>query len=125
MRSSALFLGTAGVGASFLPQELLAAIGAPPLLPLVLVIQLLGATYVGLGMLNWMSQGSLIGGIYSRPIAVGNLTHFVMGFLALVKSIKISALLASMIALAIVYGVFAAWFGLVLRTHPVRSKPEA
>ena len=124
MRSSALLLGALGVGASFLPQELLTAIGAPPIVQLTIVIQLLGATYVGLGMLNWMAQGNLIGGIYSRPVAVCNVTHFAMGFLVLVKGIRTTVPMAPAIALALICGVFAVWFGVVLRTHPVRPNSK-
>jgi hypothetical protein len=36
-------------------------------------------------MLNWMAKGTIIGGIYNRPIAIANLTHFLIGGLALAK----------------------------------------
>ena len=51
----------------------------------IIVLQLLGGLYFGFGMLNWTAKGNLTGGIYSRPVAMGNLTHFVMGGLALLK----------------------------------------
>jgi len=40
-----------------------------------LPFQLLGAAWLGLAMLNWMSRGVSIGGIYARPLVVTNLAH--------------------------------------------------
>jgi hypothetical protein len=34
-------------------------------------------------MLNWMARANRIGGIYSRPVAMGNFLHFTMGALVL------------------------------------------
>lgn len=124
MSASALLLGTLGVAASFLPQEMLAAVGAPPLRGLSLAIQLLGATYIGLAMLNWMARANLIGGIYSRPVAVCNLAHFAIGFLALLKGLSLATLDAPLVLLTALYGVLAALFGLVVYTHPAKSAAQ-
>ena len=35
--------------------------------------------------MNWMAKTVLIGGIYARPLAIGNFTHFLVGALALLK----------------------------------------
>jgi hypothetical protein len=73
-------------------------------------------------MLNWMSKSNLIGGIYNRPVAVGNATHFFIAALALSKFSPKSLIL---IVVAIVYSLFAIAFGLILFTHPVKdSKSE-
>ena len=45
-------------------------------------MQIIGSLYFALAILNWMSKGSFIGGIYNRPIAIANLTHFVIAGLA-------------------------------------------
>ena len=34
-------------------------------------------------MTNWMVKGSRVGGIYNRPIAIGNLVHFAVGAITL------------------------------------------
>lgn len=47
MTLSAAFLATLGVGITFLPQELLAHVGAQPEGALVLLIQMLGALCLG------------------------------------------------------------------------------
>ena len=63
-------------------------------------------------MVNWMAKDSLIGGIYNRPVALGNTLHFLMGALALGKG--------RLFAMALIYGIFAAAFLWVLFTSPVQ-----
>jgi hypothetical protein len=90
MTTSALFMGLLGLAASFLPQEILAAAGMPeeslPELAVILV-QALGALYLGFAILNWMAKGILVGGIYARPLALGNFLHFSVVTVVLVKAI--------------------------------------
>ena len=119
MRASALVQGALGVAATFLPDELLAAMGAPAMPALSVALQLLGATCLGLAMLDWMVQGNLMGGIYGRPVVVCNLTHFTVGGLALLKRAA-STRDAATIGLAASYAILAIGFGYVMRTHPVR-----
>ena len=83
MTASALVMAALGLAATFLPQEIAAYLGASTTLPLL--IQILGALYVAFAMLNWTAKDSLIGGIYNRPIAIGNLVHFLIAALALGK----------------------------------------
>jgi hypothetical protein len=123
MISSCLFLGILGFILTFLPDETLSylSISSNPISTLSL--QLLGALYLGFAMLNWMAKGSLIGGIYNRPIAIGNMMHFGVGALALIKiTSKIQIHSELVIALAIVYSLFAVLFVYVFRTTP--SKVE-
>ena len=120
MRSSALSLGLLGVVATFLPQELLSAAGVPQVPLMAVGVQLLGAAYVGMAMLNWMAQANLIGGIYSRPVAVCNLTHHAIACLALVKVVAATAFSLPVAALAVYFGIFAALFAVVVRTHPAQ-----
>lgn len=85
----------------------------------ILLLQITGAMYLGFAILNWMARDVLIGGIYARPVALGNFLHFAVGTLTLWKTIGGGALRGrEIIAGAIVYSVFAAWFGLVLFGHP-------
>jgi hypothetical protein len=125
MTASALVLGLSGIALSFLPQEAAAYLqpGTPG--TLALVFQLLGALYFAFALLNWMAKGSLIGGIYNRPLATANFTHFFMGALALIKAYAANPA-AGNVFLPVVagYAVFAFLFGLILFRHPV-SKPEA
>ena len=53
-----------------------------------------------------MAKESLIGGIYNRPIAIGNFMHFAVGAMALIKIItKIKIHSEIVISLATVYVV--------------------
>ena len=63
MTASALFMGIIGIAITFLPQELAAYLGAENNSSTVLLIQILGAAYMGFGFLNWMGKGNIIGGI--------------------------------------------------------------
>ena len=118
MRASAIFMGAIGVCATFLPQEVLFLAGGSPYGLLVLVIQVLGALYVALAILNWMAQGMLIGGIYGRPVAVANLAHFTIAGIAVVKVAVAGNHDALVIGGAAIYSLFAILFARVVFTHP-------
>jgi hypothetical protein len=119
MAASAIVLGLAGIAASFAPHELLAALGVTPSVVLPVVVQLHGAMLLGFAMLNWMAKDSLIGGIYNRPVTIGNLLHFVAGALALVKFVFGGHAPALMIVAAVVYAVFAIAFARIMFRSPV------
>ena len=88
MTISAVFLGVLGLITIFFPQEILRYFNVPSSELTLLNIQLLGALYFGNAMLNWMSKGSLLGGIYGRPILIGNFTHFFIGAATLIKMVS-------------------------------------
>ena len=117
--ASAVVLGTAGLAGTFAPHELLSAIGIAPAGALPILVQLLAALYFGFAMLNWAAKGSLIGGIYNRPVAIGNLTHFVIGALALAKAVMSGQSNRVVIAATVVYVVFALGFSVVFFRSPV------
>lgn len=124
--SSALFMGILGLSASFLPQEILQGIGSiePAIMPL-LVMQILGAQYLGFAMVNWMAKDILIGGIYSRPVAVGNFMHFAVGAAVWMKSISKNSDIPLLWAAGVLYTVFAVAFGTVLFLRPkIQEKKE-
>jgi hypothetical protein len=122
MASSALALCVAGIAASFLPREILAEFGVAPTPPVALLVQLLGALLLGFAMLNWLAKGMAVGGVYGRPVVVGNLAHFVTGTLTLLRAAAGGASLALWAATG-VYAGFAIWFGLVLFTHSEANVP--
>lgn len=118
MRASALFMGALGVGASFLPQEIVEGAGLPPDPYAVLLVQVLGAVYLGFAGLNWMARGVLIGGIYARPLALGNFFHFGVVAVVLIKALAAGGATTAVGGAAVPYVVFALWFGVVLFRHP-------
>jgi len=113
MRASAVLLGALGAAATFLPQEILIRGGAVPVGFSGVLVQIAGALYLGFAMLNWMAQGNIIGGIYSRPVAIGNLAHFTIGALALPKSIVAGEHSVDVMLIAAAYTTFAALFARV------------
>jgi hypothetical protein len=121
MSLSALFMAGLGVVASFLPQEVAAHFGARPDFHTVLVIQITGALYLGFAILNWMAKGVLIGGIYSRPVALGNFLHFAVVAISLLKTLTTGVRASEIIVAAAIYSLFGAWFGAVFFTSPTSS----
>lgn len=110
MVTSSVALGLAGIAASFAPAELLRALDSATAEPLPVLIQLLGAMYLAFAITNWTAKDNIIGGIYSRPVSLGNCVHFIVGSLALVKQQLAHSASMPLIAALIVYTIFAIGF---------------
>jgi hypothetical protein len=113
MRGSAALMALLGLAAIFMPQEIVAAAGVEPRTLPALAVQLAGAPCLGFAVLDWMAQGSVIGGIYGRPVTIANLAHYTIGGLALLKAVLAGAHSALVVAGALAYLVFAALFAAV------------
>ncbi|QMV42029.1 hypothetical protein [Cohnella cholangitidis] len=115
LTSSAIFMAVLGMLSTFMPQEILEYYGSyrEGEKFVVPAVQIAGALYLGFAILNWTARASLIGGIYNRPIALGNFLHFAMIALVLLKELK-SNHGVEIVAGALIYSAFAVWFGLVL-----------
>ncbi|MEJ2171150.1 MAG: hypothetical protein ACO22K_02605 [Woeseiaceae bacterium] len=122
MISSALFLAILGLLTSFAPLEVLSRHGTTPDNATLLLIQMMGALYLGFAILNWTARGVIIGGIYSRPLALGNFLHFAMVGVMLTKAAIVHGAVPLAIS-AFTFSFFAAWFGLVLFRSPVPKEP--
>ncbi len=120
MAASAVLLAILGLAATFAPDEVLRSLGHATGGVLPLIVQLLGALYLGFAILNWSAKDSLIGGIYNRPVALGNFLHFVAGALALGKGLSRGVMTPEVAVLAAVYAAFAVLFGIVMFTSPVK-----
>lgn len=119
MTSSALFCGIIGILLLFLPNEIVEYLNVEPTIITILFLKILSALYLGFGILNWTVKGSLIGGIYNRPIALGNLLHFVVGSIELVKVISnIETHREIIIFLTALYIIFGVLFAYVLKNNP-------
>jgi len=116
--SSALILAVSGLALTFFPDEIAESINLPKGAAVELLIQMIGAMYFGFAMLNWMSRRSLIGGIYNRPIAIANMTHFLMVGIALTKLMLSKALPQSFWFVTAIYAVYALIFGWLLFRTP-------
>ncbi len=120
MTLNAIILALIGISLIFLPKEILDYFELSASDTLELLMQITGSLYFAFAMLNWMSKGSIIGGIYGRPIAIANLTHFVIAGLSLIKGIMANPGLSYVIwSIAIAYSIFAILFGIVAFKHPV------
>ena len=123
MTTCSIVMGLTGISLSFVPLEIMSYLGLESSKSLLYLLQILGALYFGFAMLNWMTKSSLIGGIYNRPIAIANFSHFLIAGLALTKGVLSNPGLPSVIQIAAgVYLVFAVSFGIILFRHPVVQK---
>ena len=120
MVASSIFLMIFGLGLTFVPKEISEFLNAGMNQTSILFLQILGSLYLGFGMLNWMSKNNLIGGIYSKPLIIGNFVHFLVTFFALIKIVgKYSENEFSIIlTITIIYTVFTFCFGYVFMKNP-------
>lgn len=119
MTASALFLGIIGIILFFFTQEISTYLNFDINLISILFLQILSSFYLGLGILNWMAKSNLIGGIYSRPLAIGNLMHFGVSAIAFIKIIyKIKTHFEFILVLTIIYSIFTLCFAYIFMTNP-------
>lgn len=115
MRANALTLGLIGVSLSFLPQEITSVL---TLQSDPIILQLLGALYIGFAMLNWMNKEKILGGIYGRPIVMANFAHFMIGAMALIKFTMKGTDSNVLLVLTGLYAIFGLAFAFMAFTHP-------
>ena len=124
MTLSALVLAALGLPCVFAPEIVLASITGSTAPGPELIVQITGALYFGFAGLNWMGRGSLIGGIYGRPVAIGNLMHFLVGGLALIKAASSAPASALLWPLSILYLLFALCFAVIVFGNPLRASTD-
>lgn len=110
MTSSSLALGLAGIVSLFAPDSLLSMLNAPITRQSLLSIQLMGALYFSFALMNWTAKDSVIGGVYARPVSLGNFGHFFVGTLLLVKYQLTNEFNPAVAIMVVVYLVFASLF---------------
>ncbi len=114
MAISGLTMIAFGIVITFLTNEIIAFLGYSA--NTFILFQVIGAFYFAFGMFNWQAKANLIGGIYSKPVAMSNFLHFFIVSISLLKSIDYSSKLA--LSATILYLVFATFFGYILFTNP-------
>ena len=121
---SAIFLAVNGFVLSFFPNEISVLLTNNDNHFFILILQTLGALYLGFSYINWMSKNSLIGGIYNKPLLIGNLLHFLTASMALIKlAFKFENNLQLILSYTIIYCLFTLFFGYVFFTNPFSNKP--
>jgi hypothetical protein len=118
MSACAFLLGAAGVAATFLPQEISTWAGGPASGLTVLLVQVAGGLYLGFAMLNWSVRDMVIGGIYNRPVVLGNLLHFILVGMALVRLVAGGDHRNEVLLATGIYVLFAIWFATVMLGSP-------
>ena len=113
MMGSAVFMALLGLLTSFFPYEVLSLHDTEPDGPTILLIEMMGALYLGFAILNWTARGVIIGGIYARPLAMGNFLHFAMVTVMLARE-AIDHMALPLAISSLVFGIFAVGFGVVL-----------
>ena len=122
LTACSLILALAGVFALFAPDILLSALGASVTAQLSVFMQLLGALYFSFALMNWTAKDSAIGGIYARPVSLGNFSHFLSGALLLTKYLLSNEFNPSLAFVWIVYATFAVFFyWLVFRATGIKA----
>ncbi len=125
MTISAIILAAIGISLIFLPDEIAGFIGIGSSKTFQLILQLLGALFFAFAMLNWMAKGSIIGGIYNRPLTIANFTHFAIGGLGLIKALMNDhSLHYAVWILASIYTIFALLFGILFTRHPASDTSD-
>ena len=110
MTSTSLVLALAGGVALFEPELLLSMFGTPATRQLSVLVQLMGTLYFAFALMDWTAKDSAIGGIYARPVSLGNFAHFFAGALLLIRH-QLSGLLNGFLVLVtIAYMIFAFLF---------------
>lgn len=123
MTSSAIFLAIIGIILSFLPTEIMDYLNIESNIISILFLKILSALFLGFGILNWMAKGALIGGIYNKPIAIGNLMHFGVGAIALVKIVtNMQTHSEIIIPLTAFYVIYALLFAYIFKTNPAKTE---
>lgn len=120
LTSSAILLALTGLSATFFPHELLTWFQIPANGHLSVLIQVLGALYLGFAILNWSAKGSTVGGIYNRPLTLGNGLHFFAAGMAMLKGAMTQQpefWIPSILSL-----LFAALFFWIMFTHPLTEE---
>jgi hypothetical protein len=86
-RLSAVVLLLCGLALLFGSDTLLPALAAgfPP--AAAWLGQLLAAAWLGVAAMNWLHRSALLGGIYGRPLVLGNLSLYFISALSLLRAL--------------------------------------
>lgn len=123
LAASAIVMGALGAAGLFLPDEFLSVLHVTGVPVLSTVVQLYAALLLAFAMVNWTAKGSLIGGIYNRPVAIGNLFHFAIGAITIAKVVFARPTPPSLWIAAAVYALFAVGFAVIFFGSPVSPVP--
>jgi len=123
MSASALALALLGLPCIFAPDVVQQRLAGSSSAGAELVVQITGALYLGFAGLNWMGKANLMGGIYGRPVAIGNLLHFLVASFALFKAAQVTGI-RFLWPIALGYASFALGFALIVFRNPLPASDK-
>ena len=122
MTSTSLVLALAGALTLFAPDLILTLMNVTVAAQLMVLIQLLGALCFSFALMDWTAKDSAIGGIYARPVSLGNFSHFFTGTLVLAKQLIATKFSLPILLVTLVYAVFAViFYWLVFRATGIKQ----
>jgi len=123
MLVASLLPGFAGLFALFVPNALLAWLNVSVTTQLSVLVQLLGVVYFSVALMNWTAKDSAIGGVYARPVSLGNFSHFFIGTLVLAKYLLSNGFKFPVLLLLVVYaGLAIMFYWLVFRATGLKDE---
>jgi hypothetical protein len=117
-RVSATVLLLGGLALLFAPDSLLPALvrGIPP--NAAWLGQLLGAAWLGMSVLNWLTRSTLLGGIYGRPVVAANLVMYFVSALSLLRALLGNAAARGLWGPLAITAILAAVYGALMVRGP-------
>lgn len=110
MTATSFVLALAGIFALFAPENLLVMLSISITNSPSVLVQILGALYFSFALMNWTAKDSAIGGIYARPVSLGNFAHFFSGTLIIAKYLLSNSFNTFILLTLILYSIFALIF---------------
>lgn len=123
--ASAVLLFAGGVVLLFIPDVILP--GIMPDLPRTAAWlgQCIGAGWLAVGALNWLSRGSVLGGIYGRPVVVANAALYFITAMVLIRVAADRSDAAAFWLMATPAALFAGVYAWLLLRGPIESDLRA
>ena len=122
---SAITLFVIGGAALFGPDEIAHLLDPASSQGAAVAIQLFGGSLMGFAIMDWMSRRNRIGGIYARPLGLGNFVLFATAALTLVKAIGRGHLPSWVSAICALFAILAISFGWLVFGHDPVAKQTA
>jgi hypothetical protein len=117
-RASAAVLLVGGLSLLFAPDAILSRLDSAYPVTAFWLGQLLGAAWLGVAALNWLTRATLLGGIYGRPIVLANLVLHFISAMVILKAAQRAGFPPALSVVAILALMLASAYGLLLFRGP-------
>jgi hypothetical protein len=117
-RASAAFLLIGGLSLLFAADTVLSRLDSDYPATAFWVGQLLGAAWLGVAALNWLTRSTLLGGIHGRPVVLANVVLHVISAMVILKAAQRAGFPPALSVVAIPALVLAIAYGLLLFRGP-------